>query len=61
MMTFNFLALLTIITVLSSTLNSVNAQDPYTFEKPLSVSDFMNQDEQPEGAGFFSIPFFKDQ
>ena len=57
MMTFNFLALLTIITFLSSTLNSVNAQDPYTFEKPLSVSDFMNQDEQPEGAGFFPYPF----
>lgn len=50
MMTFNFLLLLTTLIILSLTLNSIHAQDnPYQFEQPLSVSDFLNQDEAPEG------------
>ena len=48
MMTFNFLLLL--LTLITLSLNSIHAQDnPYQFEQPLSVSEFLNQDEAPEG------------
>ena len=51
MMTFNFLLLL--LTLITLSLNSIHAQDnPYQFEQPLSVSEFLNQDEAPEGKIF---------